>query len=265
VAVVVWTRPPDSPLTLTQVQRLLPLGSTLHSLARLELDGRPPQEVAVVVIVRLHPEARAITYYSFVFAYNRWHREFVRVYEQSLPPIPVSVDAGRLLGDRDAAVFGGLDRHGTRFYRVVGWWNNKVRVVHEGRLSGNILVGDGLLIEDGIPRRVLVWDGHRLSQRPPQVYLTVTRASTWRYSVRNGKVVAHTSTVDLVPRQVLHVTRAGGGPTTAIVPDARLDLVEGGGYRARAPGIYAIRIVTPFVPVDQSYTLTVVIGTPAAP
>lgn len=265
VAVIVWTRPPASPLTLTQVQNLLPPGSTLHSLVRLELDGRPPQEVAVVAAVPLRPGARDIAYYSFVFAYDRWRRRFVRAYEQSLPRTPVSIDAGRLLGDRDAAVFTGLQDDATRFYRVVGLRGHQPRVVHEGLFSGVLIVADTFLIEDGVHRRALVWDGRRFGERTPPVYLTVAQASTWRYGVRNGKVVAQTSTVRLVPRQVLHVARTGGGPTTAVVPDARLDLMEGGGYRARAPGIYTIRIVTPFVPVDQSYTLTVVVERPVFP
>lgn len=265
VAVIVLTRPPASSLTLIQVQSLLPPGSTLHSLARFEQDGKPPEEVAAVAVVPLHPVARDIVYYSFVFAYDQWHRRFIRVYEQSLPPIPVSVDAGRLLGRREAAVFGGLQHDGTRFYRVVGLWRNRARVVHEGRLVGKIMVADPFLIEDGVERRVLVWDGRRFTERSASVDLRARLPRTWRYGVRNGKVVAQTSSVRLVPRQILHVARAGGGPTTAVVPDARLDLVEGGGYRARAPGIYTIRIVTPFVPVDQSYTLTVVVERPVFP
>jgi len=263
-AAVAWTRPTPPPLSLTQVQRLLPAGGTMHSLARLDMDGRAPQEVAVVAIVPRHPGARDIVYYSAVFAYDRWHRQFTRIYEALLPSTPISVDAGRLLGHRDAAVFAAVLPDGTWSYRVVGSVHGRVAVVHEGRVKGRTFIADPFLIEEGERPRVLIWEGRRFGERP-HVDFTPAPSRTWRYGLRNGKVVASTSMVRLVPRQILHVARAGGGPSTSVIPDVRLDVVEGGGYRTRAPGIYTIRVASPFVPGDAAYVLTLVVNAPDAP
>ena len=82
---------------------------------------------------------------------------------------------------------------------------------------------------------------------------------TWRYVVRNGTVVARTSTVRLRLRQTLRVQASGGGPASVVLPDPRLDVVEGG-LRARTPGGYRIRVVTGLLPVEAAYSLTVIVG-----
>ncbi len=260
IAAIAWSRPPRTLLTVSEVQALLPPGSELHSLARLQLDGRPPPAVAVVAAIPRHPGAHAMTYQSFVFTYDRWRRRFRRAYSQPLPgPLPLSVDAGTLLGSRDAAIFAALQEDGTRSYRVVGSLLGTVSVIQEGWVAGNLVVADPLLIEDGDRRRALAWDGQRFSERPlPASLPPAYRGITWHYTVRKGAVVARTSSVQLHPRQPLRVDGGTGGPIAIVIPDARLDIAEAG-YRARTPGLYTIRILIPFAPLDQAYQLKVLV------
>ena len=76
--------------------------------------------------------------------------------------------------------------------------------------------------------------------------------------MRNGEVVARTSTVRLRVRQTLRVQASGGGPASVVLPDPRLDLAESG-FRARTPGRYRIRVVTGLLPVEEAYSLTVIV------
>ena len=62
----------------------------------------------------------------------------------------------------------------------------------------------------------------------------------------------------LRPRQPLRILAVGGGATSVVVPDGRLDVVEAG-FRQREPGTYRIRIVTGLTSLDQAYTLTVIV------
>ena len=269
VVAAIWTRPPAGPLTAGQVQNLLPPGSTLHSLVRLEMDGRPPLEVAALAAIPLYPGAQDFTYYTFVFAYDRWRQRFARAYAQPLQgPLPLSVDAGRVLGDREAAIFNALHEDGTRSYRVVGSVGRGITLIHEGRLVGKLVVAEPLLIEDGDRpfdqaqgrRRALAWDGRSFREdSSPPVVPPAPGGMTWRYTVRNGTVAARTSSVRLYPRQTLRLAASGGGPVAVVIPDARLDILENG-FRARTPGTYTIRILIPFVPIEHQYTLTVLVG-----
>lgn len=266
VGAVVWPRPPAAALTAGQIQNLLPPGSTMHSLVRLDMDGRPPMETAVVAGIPHYPGAKQIIYYSLIFAYDRRHRQTRRTYSQPQPgPLPLSVDAAKLLGDRDAAIFAALNEDGTRSYRVVGSTGRSVTVLHEGRLSGTLVFADPLLIEDGQPRRTFAWDGQRFrGNAPPAVLPPKRQGITWRYAVRNGTLVVRTSLVRLYPRQTLRLAASGGGPIAIVVPDTRLDVLESG-YRARTPGTYTIRILIPFLPINQAFTLTVVVGEDSSP
>lgn len=262
VAVIVWTRPPTALPAIGQVQSLLPPGSILHSLARLEMNGQPPQEVAVVAGVPLYPRSPDFTYYAFVLAYDRWRHQYLRVYMQPLlASLPLSVDAARVLGNREAAVFTALHEDGTRSYQVVGMVGGTVRVVRENRVSGRIIVTDMGLVEEEAPaRRLFVWDGREFHERPAPANFQVWPSLTWHYGIRNGAVVvARTATIHVHARQALRLAGSGGGPTPIIIADSRLDVVENGGYRARIPGTYRIRILIPYLSDDQAYVLTVLV------
>lgn len=132
-------------------------------------------------------------------------------------------------------------------------------VIREGRSSGQLRLAGSLLIENGDQPKAFTWDGRRMIEQPAPAEASPVPASvTWRYGVRQGKVVARTSMVRLQPRQILRVSGVGGGATSIVIPDPRLDVLEVG-YRQRMPGTYTIRIVTPFTPLEQAYTLIVVV------
>ncbi|OLD59078.1 MAG: hypothetical protein AUI83_03510 [Armatimonadetes bacterium 13_1_40CM_3_65_7] len=77
-----------------QIQELLPAAGVLRSLVRLEMNGTPPLETAVVAVVPRYPGAADSTYVGFIIAYDEWRRRPERVYVQPLPgPIPLSPDA----------------------------------------------------------------------------------------------------------------------------------------------------------------------------
>ncbi len=225
-------RPTPAPPSVTQLQGLLPSGSLLHSLVRLEMDGSPPLETAVVAVVPAFPGAAESTYYGFVFGFDRWLRRYVRQYVEPLPgPIPLSPDAVPMAGTREAAVFGALLENGSSMYRVV----ESVR----GHLSS---------LDESRARQIVA----AIPTAPPGV--------TWRYRVRGGTISAQTGMLRVRPRQPVRLAASGGGPIPIVIPDARLDVLEQG-YRARKDGVYTIRILLPFAP-DQDTTLTIVVESP---
>ncbi len=231
-ALSAWTWSPAAPPSVTQLQGLLPRGSLLHSLVRLEMDGSPPLETAVVAVVPVFPGAAESTYYGFVFGFDKWRRRFDRQYAEPLPgPIPLSPDAVLIARDHEAAVFGALREDGSPVYRVV----ESVR---------------GRPVTLGEP------DAHRAVAGIPAAPAGVT----WRYRVRGSAISARTAVLRVRPRQPVRLAASGGGPTPIVIPDARLDVLEEG-YRARKDGVYTIRILLPFAP-DQDTTLTIVVESP---
>ncbi len=225
----VWTRPPSTPPSAAQIQEWLPPGSVLRGLVRVEMNGFPPLETAVVAVVPRYPGAADSAYVGFIFAYDQWRRRPVRIYAAPLPgPIPVSPDAVPIGGGREAAVFSALRDDGTRVSRVIG-------VVRGG-------VG---ILDEGTAARVLA----AIPPAPPGV--------TWRYRTHGGTITAQTLLLQIKLRQPVRLALSGGGPTPIIIADVRLEILEQG-YRARQPGTYTIRILLPFAP-DQGTTLTLVV------
>lgn len=255
-----WTRPSAPPLSITQIQGFLPQGSLLHSLARLEMDGRPPQEVAVVGVIPQYPGASSSTYFAFVFGFDRWQRRFRALYAEPLSgPVPQPADAVRLLGPREAALFSALHDDGTLSYRIVGMARG-VRDLYTGRVQGRLLVADSLLVEDGPRQRALAWDGRVFRERSLAAAIPLPPPrTTWRYRVQNGMILARTPVVYLRPRQTLRLARVGGGPIPIVLPDPRLDLTGDNVFRARYPGTYAISILIPFDSPEQTYRLTLIV------
>ncbi len=260
VAAYAASRTPRAPLTLGDVATLLPRGSEVHSFVRMDLDARLPSAVAVLAIIPRAPGVQETTYQTYVFAYDRWRQRYREVYTAALPgPVPMSVDAGRVLGQRDAAIFSALQDDGTQSYRIVGWGPGGVGVLYEGHVAGALRVADPLLIEQGPRQRALGWDGHGFRERPvPGTLPPTPRGITWHYSVRGDTILARSSSVVLGLRQPLRLEGARGGPIPIVLADSRLDLLETG-YRARSPGTYTIRIWLPYLPIDQAYPLTVVV------
>lgn len=248
------------PLSIIQIHGLLPKSSLLHSLARLEMDGRPPQEVAVVGVIPQYPGASASIYYGFVFGYDRWQRRFRTLHARAMPgPVPRPVDAIALDGEREAALFGALHDDGTLAYQIVGMARG-VRVLHEGRAHGLLFVDGSMLVDEGSAQRALAWDGGAFRDRAlPKPVSPPPAGATWRYRVRNGVIVAETPLVVLHPRQSIRLARVGGGLVPVILPDPRLDLVADNVFRARHPGTYAISILMPFNLPEQSYRLTLIV------
>jgi hypothetical protein len=257
-----WTRPSGSPLSITQIHGLLPRGSLLHSMTRLEMDGRPPQEVAAVGVIPRYPGSNESVYFAFVFGYDRWQRRARALYAQpTSSPVPRPVDAVRLSGSREAALFGALHDDGTLSYHVLGMARG-VRVLHEGRVGvgSRLLIAEALLIEDGEQRRALGWNGRRFSERPlPAAFPHASPGLSWRYRVHKGMVFAQIPVVRLRPRQTLRVSRIGGGLIPIILPDQRLDVIGADVYRARSAGTYTIDILVPFTAPEQTYRLTLIV------
>lgn len=231
-AALLWWPSAPPPITANQILALLPPGSSVHSLVRLEMDGRGPAEAAVVARIPFYPGSQDLIPTTLVYRYDRLGRRFRDVYRAPAPGVvPFSADVDEVAGGRETAVFSGLDDDGALRYRVIGLARGRAAVLREARAAG-------ALRPEGIP------------PAPPAV--------TWRYAVRGGTVVAQTSVVRLRPRQPLRVAASGGGPASVVLPDSRLDIVEAG-YRQRTPGTYRIRIVTGFTPPEASYVLTVIV------
>jgi hypothetical protein len=213
-----------------QVLARLPGGSSVHSFLRAELDGRAPTEIAAVARVPAFPGAQRTAYSALIFRYDRFRRVYVEAYRGPSPGrVPFSVDAVSAGRGREVVIFSGLNDDGTRAYQAL-------------TLAG----GHGRPLPEAEVREVL----SGMPAPPPAV--------TWRYAVRNGLVVARTSVVRLRVKQTIRVQPAGGGPTSVVLPDPRLDVTESG-YRARMPGRYRIRVVTGLLPVEEAYSLTVLV------
>ena len=229
VAAAVWTQPPPTPPSVGQIQELLPAAGVLRSLVRLEMNGTPPLETAVVAVVPRYPGAADSTYVGFIIAYDEWRRRPERVYVQPLPgPIPLSPDAVLLGGGREAAVFSALREDGIRVSRVLSLEHGRLRILDEGTMA-RVLAG--------------------IPPAPPGV--------TWRYRTHAGVITAQTLLLQVKPGQPVRLAPSGGGPTPIVIPDARLDILEQG-YRARQPGTYTIRILLPFAP-NSGVTLSVLV------
>ncbi|HET6948688.1 MAG TPA: hypothetical protein VFJ45_12840 [bacterium] len=260
-AAVRWWNAAPPPLSANQVLALLPQGSSVHSLVRLEMDGRPPSEVAVVARIPSFPRSTEFAAEARLYQYDRLRRHFTTAYRAESPgAVPFSADAARVLAGRDAAVFSGLHDDGTLGYRIVGLVRGRAAVLREQRLTGTVhLVEPAVIERRGEAVHALRWNGG--SWIPDGTARTIPEAPagvTWRYAVRNGQVLARTNVVHLRRRQPLRVLAAGGGPATVVLADSRLDVVEAG-FRQREPGTYRIRIVTGFTPPEAAYVLTVVV------
>ncbi len=224
-----WTWPPPAAPPAAEVLGLLPRGSLLARLVRLEATGVPPLETAVVAAVPQFPGAAGSVYYGFVLAYDRWRRHVTRVYAEPLPgPIPVSPDAGQIDRRREAAIFSALHADGSRVDRVVG--------VVRGRWGS---------LDAATSSRILAGRPHS----PAGV--------TWRFRARAGVLTAQSRVLRVRVRQPVRIVPSGGGPAPIIIPDSRLDVIEQG-YRAREPGTYTVRVLLPFAP-DQGFTLMLVV------
>ena len=260
-AAVRWWNAAPPPLSANQVLALLPQGSSVHSLVRLEMDGRPPSEIAVVARIPSFPGSTEFTAEALLYRYDRLRRHFTTAYRAENPgAVPFSADAARLLAGRDAAVFSGLHDDGTLGYRIVGLVRGRAAVLREQRLAGTVhLVEPAVIERRGETVHALHWyDGSWIPDGTARTIPETPAGMTWRYAVRNGQVLARTNVVHLRRRQPLRVLAAGGGPATVVLPDVRLDVVEAG-YRQRVPGTYRIRIVTGFTPPEAAYVLTVVV------
>lgn len=259
----VWKRPSHQSLTIPVVQRLLPPGNSLHSLARLEMDGRPPQEVAAVASVPTYPGSSTSAYRAFVIGYDLWQRKFRPLYVQPLPAlVPISVDAGRLIGGLDAAIFSAMGDDGKYSYRVVGRTGGSIRDLLERQVATRIAISEPLLIEGHAERRAWEWDGRAFRERlAPVASADVPRTETWRYWVRNGSVQTRAWVVHLYPRQRLRLVRLGGGAIPIVVPDPRLNLSENGAYWARHPGTYRIQLLLADSP-SEAFVLSIIVDRP---
>jgi hypothetical protein len=256
-----WTAPPRSAITAAQIVALWPSGSALHSLARLDLDGASPQDAAAVVAVPRFPGAAPSGYVEVIARYDRWRHRLELIYQQPQPSaIPISVDAGRILGDRDGALFQTLREDGAWSYRIVGLGGLSVRVLAEGETAERIRLADPLVIDRGAGR-ALVWAGIRFTSRAMPPLESPPPALTWRFAMRNGMVVASTNHVTLRPRQILRVQAVGGGTTPIVIADSRFDVVENG-FRARHAGTYSIRVLAAYTPTESAYVLTVFVSEP---
>ncbi|MDQ7843371.1 MAG: hypothetical protein QN141_02555 [Armatimonadota bacterium] len=256
-----WWSAPPAPLTASQVLALLPPGSSVHSLVRLDLDGAPPAETAVVARIPRFPGARTLAPTALLYRYDRWRRRFREVYRAPTPgTVPFSADAARLLEGRDAAIFSGLHDDGTQEYRVIGLRGGAPAVLREARFLGTLHVVEPLLVERrrGETRAWRWQDGRWTAADPPEIPAAPPGVS-WRYTVRNGRVVARQRVVSLRPRQPLRVLAVGGGPATVVLPDPGLDVAEAG-FRQRTPGVYRIRIVTPYAAPETAFVLTVIVS-----
>lgn len=256
-----WERAGAASLTANQVLVRLPTGSSVHSLVRLDMDGRAPAEAAVVARVPAYPGSRDTAYTAMLFRYDRWRRTFTQIYQSPTPgTVPFSADAARLLNGRDVAIISGLHDDGTRSYRLIGMAGRRAIVLREQRFTGTLAFAEPLLVEQSTEGpRAYRWSGRTwLEESSPGTIGGTLPAVTWRYAVRNGEVVARANVQRLRPRQPLRVLAVGGGATSVVVPDSRLDVVEAG-FRQREPGTYRIRIVTGLKALDQAYTLTVIV------
>lgn len=239
VALFVWWRdaPPPAPPLLS----LLPRGSVVTSQARVDLDGRRPFEIAATAYIPAFPGAAADLGHAVLAGYDRWRHRWRLWLLLPLAEIPAWLQAGPLLGSRDAVVFPGYAADGTVRYRVVGLRRGRPTVLYEGKSAGPVEVVRGMIAErDPAGARGLRWDGRRFRPVPPPP--PIPPAIVWYYwTDRDGIPHGETSTVLLVPGQRLVPRRRGGGPTVLPIPDGNLHVLDGA-FRAHRPGTYTVII-----------------------
>jgi hypothetical protein len=254
-ALAVWVTIPPPPISAGAVLDLLPRGSVIHSLVRLELDGPPPPEAAVVAAVPTAPGSRTVSHLALLVAADRLRRRPTVIYRDLLPaPLPRSADAVELADGREAAVFSGVGEDGVTVYRVVGRMRGAATVLHQGRTPHPLRVDGGWIIESA--QVAWAWDGRAFRRQAPPEAAGPWPAVSWYYSVHGDAVAAATDRVHLRVRQPLRVVASRGGSVALVVPDLRLDLVEQG-YRARRPGTYTIRVRMPLAARSLEFVLTV--------
>jgi hypothetical protein len=208
----------------------------------VELDGRPPLEIAATVFIPRFPGVEADLGHALIAGYDRLRHRWRILFLAPLAGIPFALEGGPLLGSREAAVFTAFAPDGVVRYRVVTLrWGRPV-VVYEGQMEGGTVeVSRGLIVErrPNAPR-AFRWDGRGF--RPAPVPPPIPPAVVWRYwTDRFGYPRAETSAVFLVPGQRLLPVRSGGGPAVIPIPDASLDTI-GGAFRARRPGTYRLTV-----------------------
>jgi len=238
-ALFAWWRVPAPPAPT--LSTFLPKGSSVVNQARVELDGRPPLEIAATAYVPPYPGAPASLRRALLAGYDRWRHRWRLMWLAPLPGIPDLPPAVPLAGRREAAVFPSYQDDGRVRYRVIGKRWGRLTVLHEGETAGRIEVSRGVIVErDPRGARGLRWDGRAF--RPVSAPVRLPSSVVWRYRMdRNGVVHATTDTLLLVPEQIVLALRSGGGPIVAPIPDPNLDLVETG-FRAGRPGVYTITI-----------------------
>src|SRR3990172_9467180 len=254
-----WTRPPSNLIATAQILGPLPVRSRLHSLVQVDLDGGAPLEAAAIVMIPPFPGEGASAYTEIIVQHNRWRRRFEIVFQRPLSGmVPVSVDAGRILGNRDGVLFQGVTDEGRWSFHVVGQATGRIVVLTEGDSLERVTLADPLVIDRG-SGQALEWNDERFVPRPLPAFTTPPAGLTWRSAMRSGVVMARTSRLVLALRQTLRLHRVGGGTTPIVVADPHLDVVENG-FRARQPGTYSIRLLSPFTLTEEVYVLTVIVS-----
>jgi hypothetical protein len=253
VALTWWRATPPAPPPLSL---LLPRGSVVTSQARVELDGRAPAEIAATAYLPAFPGGAANMRRAVVAGYDRWRHRWHLLLLLPLTQIPGSLQAGPLLGGRDAVVFPEYAIDGTVRYRVVGLRRGRPVVLHVGQTRGSVEVVRGVIAErDPAGARGLLWDGRRFRPVPPPP--PIPPALVWRYwTDREGIPHGETDLVVLVPGQRLVPLRQGGGPTVVPIPDANLHVLDGA-FRAHRPGTYSVIVPDFLNRPGGSFRLTV--------
>lgn len=118
-ALFAWWRVPASPAPT--LSTFLPKGSSVVNQARVELDGRPPLEIAATAYVPPYPGAPASLRRAVLAGYDRWRRRWRVMWFASHPGIPDLPPAVPLAGRLEAAVFPSYQDDGRVRYRVIGW------------------------------------------------------------------------------------------------------------------------------------------------
>jgi len=250
-----WQSPvPSVPPLLS----LLPRGTAVTSQARVELDGRPPVELAATVLIPVYPGATTDRAHGVVAGYDRWRRRWRVLLLTSIAGSHRPLEAGPVLGTREVVLFSAYGLDGNVQYRVFGLRWGRLTQVYAGRAAGKVEVVRGLIVERGpVSPRALRWTRGAFQPVPPPP--AIPPPVFWRYwTDRNAVVHAQTTMVSLVPGQRLIPTRTFGGPTVILIPDPNLDTLSGT-YRARRPGTYTLRIPDLFGRDQANLQLTITV------